>query len=103
MPEGFGCIGRLDKDTTGLLMFTNDGDLGHVITKKGNRYLTGHVPYSLQIPLKAKDRSLMAAHNQRLNSSQVRPPPPKGAAMLAAGPQDVQDLVPVGVHLGGHP
>ncbi len=46
-PEGFGCIGRLDKDTTGLLMFTNDGDLGHVITKKGNRYLTGHVPYSL--------------------------------------------------------
>lgn len=37
MPEGFGCIGRLDKDTTGLLMFTNDGDLGHVITKKGNR------------------------------------------------------------------
>lgn len=47
MPEGFGCIGRLDKDTTGLLMFTNDGDLGHVITKKGNRYLTGHVPYSL--------------------------------------------------------
>jgi 16S rRNA U516 pseudouridylate synthase RsuA-like enzyme len=39
MPEGFGCIGRLDKDTTGLLMFTNDGDLGHVITKKGNRYL----------------------------------------------------------------
>jgi hypothetical protein len=61
MPEGFGCIGRLDKDTTGLLMFTNDGDLGHVITKKGNRYLTSHVPSS-PISL-ANDRSLAATHN----------------------------------------
>lgn len=66
MPEGFGCIGRLDKDTTGLLMFTNDGDLGHVITKKGNRYLTGHVPYSLLSRSRPKTAhcGLTAAHNR---------------------------------------
>lgn len=36
VPEGFSCIGRLDKDTTGLLLLTNDGNLSHSICKKGN-------------------------------------------------------------------
>ena len=33
--KGLSCVGRLDKDTTGLLFVTNDGDLVHSLTSPG--------------------------------------------------------------------
>ncbi|HHX52671.1 MAG TPA: rRNA pseudouridine synthase [Erysipelothrix sp.] len=42
-PSNLSSIGRLDKDTTGLIILTNDGQLNHKITSKNNnsikRYL----------------------------------------------------------------
>mmetsp|Transcript_4111 Transcript_4111/g.7945 ORF Transcript_4111/g.7945 Transcript_4111/m.7945 type:complete len:458 (+) Transcript_4111:91-1464(+) len=35
-PEGTNPVGRLDKDTTGLLVLTNDGDLSFQMLEKGN-------------------------------------------------------------------
>lgn len=52
-PKDLSSIGRLDKDTTGLLILTNDGQLNHKITSKHNqsikRYLiTLEKPYQDQ-------------------------------------------------------
>ena len=53
-------IGRLDKDTTGLLLLTNDGDLAREITDKKNNY---EKEYEVRVSKKITEEFLKKLEN----------------------------------------
>lgn len=52
-------VGRLDRDTSGLLLFTNDGDLAFRLTKP-RFHVTKEYEVSLDRPLEESDRAAIA-------------------------------------------
>jgi len=63
VPQGVVPVGRLDKDTTGLLLFTNDHDLNHSIRKKGNLVLKEYHLLLQEKGLTLEDHRLQALLN----------------------------------------
>jgi len=51
-------VGRLDKDTEGLLLFTNDGDLGHQLNHPRYKVIKEYI-VEIDRPLDSKDKSKM--------------------------------------------
>jgi len=65
-------VGRLDKDTTGLLIITNDGDLGHRLTSPSH-----HVPKTYEVQIEhslTKDDIFMLENGVELYKDGITKP-----------------------------
>ena len=75
---GFFPAGRLDKDTTGLLLITDDGELAHkMLSPKSHVYKQ----YRAQLDAPVEEADIQALCRwRRLGGGAVRPRPPVGGA-----------------------
>jgi 23S rRNA pseudouridine2605 synthase len=64
-------IGRLDKDTTGLLIFTNDNEFGEVLTSPASRVPKTYI-VTLNTPLSPEHQRLMTT-GMKLDGEVLRP------------------------------
>lgn len=102
--EGVTHIGRLDAQTTGLLIFTDDGDLNHLLTRPGAgvwkmyyAMVTGHVDskheglqqlrYGVSIRGRRDDATL-PAHVGKIQHLPAEPQNPKGSSVIPLAIQE---------------
>lgn len=85
-------VGRLDRDTTGLLLLTNDGTLGHALLAPSR-----HVPKTYRVQLRAP---LTAEMREPLETGIAFKEFTSGPAQVVVPDSFVQDVVELTIHEG---